>query len=51
MTDLATALADRCIVLGNGRVVKSCAAAELRDLEALRQLYLADPLAASDTVL
>src|SRR6202049_4098475 len=31
MADLAIALADRCLILGNGRVVKSCAASELSD--------------------
>jgi branched-chain amino acid transport system permease protein len=50
MADLAIALADRCIVLGNGEVVQSCAAAELQDLETLRQLYMADALPLPDSV-
>ncbi|HEX6441481.1 MAG TPA: branched-chain amino acid ABC transporter ATP-binding protein/permease [Stellaceae bacterium] len=47
MADLAIALADRCLVLGSGRVVQSCAAAELHDMDALHRLYMADPVAAS----
>jgi ABC-type branched-subunit amino acid transport system ATPase component len=47
MADLAIALADRCLVLGSGRVVQSCAAPELHDTDALHRLYMADPVAAS----
>ncbi|HEX3538493.1 MAG TPA: branched-chain amino acid ABC transporter ATP-binding protein/permease, partial [Stellaceae bacterium] len=47
MADLAVALADRCVVLGKGRVVQSCAPAELQDVDALHRLYMADPVAAS----
>ena len=42
MADLAIALADRCLVLANGRVVKSGAAAELQDIDALHRLYMSD---------
>ena len=50
MADLAIALADRCMVLGNGQVVQSCTTAELQDLEALRQLYMAEANAIGDGV-
>jgi ABC-type branched-subunit amino acid transport system ATPase component len=42
MADLAIALADRCLVLGNGRVVQSCAVSELPHRDALGQLYMAE---------
>jgi ABC-type branched-subunit amino acid transport system ATPase component len=48
MADLAIALADNCAVLGGGRVVQSCAAAELADRDALGQLYMADLPALGD---
>jgi ABC-type branched-subunit amino acid transport system ATPase component len=47
MADLAVALADRCVVLGKGRVVQSCAPGELQNADALHRLYMADQVAAS----